>query len=69
MEGGSGFDVFEIFSGGGEAFVADDLGEILGVAAAFELVGHESVPKIIDFGSFDAGGSEKSVDGGSNISD
>jgi len=49
--------------------VADHLGQILGVAAAFELVGHESVPKIIDFGSFDAGGSEKSVDGGSNISD
>jgi len=49
--------------------VAGDLGQVLGVAAGGELVGHESVAQIIDFDAFNSGGSEKSVNGGANITD
>lgn len=49
--------------------MADDLRQIQGVATARKLVGHESVTQVVDFGGFDAGDSEKAVDGGSDIAD
>lgn len=49
--------------------MADDLGQILRIATGGELMSHESVTQIINFDGFDAGDSEKAVDGGSDITD
>lgn len=49
--------------------MADDLREIQGIAAGGKLVGHEGVTQVVNFGGFDAGDSEKAVDGGTDIAD
>lgn len=64
-----GLDEVQIFGSGSQAFVAGDLGQILRIAAGRELMGHEGVAQVIDFGGFNAGGSEKPVDGGADITD
>lgn len=68
VEGRSGFDVFEIFGGGGETFVADDLRQIKRIQAGGQLVGYESVAQVVDLDGFDTGVAEIAVDGGSDIS-
>lgn len=69
VEGGRGFDVFEIFGGGGQAFVTDDLRQIKRIQAGGQLVGYKSVAQVINFDGFDTGVAEIAVDGGSDISD
>ena len=69
VEGGSGFDVVEIFGSGSKAFVTDDLRQIKRIQAGGQLVGYEGVAQVIDLDRFDTGVAEIAVDGGSDISD
>ncbi len=46
---------FQVFFGGGEAFVADEFGDVDQRSAGGQLLGDKGVAKVVDLGVFDAG--------------
>lgn len=61
-------DQFQVFFGGGQAFVADDFTQVSQGNSGLELLDDESVAKIVDFGVFDSSQFVVAVDSGSDVS-
>ena len=49
--------------------MADEFGNVGEGGAGSELLGNKGVAQVVDFGSFDAGDSKETVNGGPNIAD
>ena len=60
---------FEVFFGGGEAFVADELADENKGSTGGKLLGDKGVAKIVDLGVFDASELKVAVNGGTDVSD
>ena len=62
-------DELKILFGGGETLVASEFADDNERSATHQVMGDESVAKVIDLGVFDTSESEVAVDSGTNVAD